>query len=151
MQFLDLEGTLGEDVNQFACENDKPLQEYLKRIGTETCFTDIQNMSSSSAWCCVAGRPKIVPPVDKFAAGWLCCDYSIVNQARMNFVGGVAKVEGKSSKLFNLLVEYLSVHRPTIFIGENVLSQINGTSVLHVLFFVCAECRLLWQADATRP
>ncbi len=70
-------------------------------LGDYACLADLKEISVST-----------IPPADVLTGGFPCQDFSSS--------GPKTGLDGKRGKLYEVLVDYMDVHRPKLVVGENV-------------------------------
>jgi DNA (cytosine-5)-methyltransferase 1 len=70
---------------------------------------------------------KELPKVDVLLGGFPCQDFSSS--------GSKSGLEGKRGNLYQVMVDYMAVHKPAVVIGENVphLARLNGGAYLKII------------------
>lgn len=97
-----------------------------------TCQTYRRNIcpeSPKSVICADVRRLRLkkLGPIDAFAFGFPCNDFSVIGEKR--------GIEGKYGPLYSYGVEVLRLYRPMWFLGENVggLSSANAGTAFHMI------------------
>ena len=109
----------------FAVEKDPAKQAWLTLVnecGTQL-FEDVKKMARSFGWCLSSKKYVKILRCTILIAGWSCVDASMLNTKRDEFTGsiGTDPNHGTTSSTFHGVLDYIKIHLPQIFLGENVV------------------------------
>jgi len=97
----------------FSCDIGTASREFIKRnCQPRALFPDLLARSTVSH-CILAGRPRLVPELDIYVAGFPCKDFSTLNRFRPALLGPHACI-------FRGVVGYIERFRPRAYVLENV-------------------------------
>ena len=91
---------------------------------TQAFFEDLSMLAETTAWDTVSLRNVEVPKVDLFVACFECDAHSSLSIYRSQGPGSLAKGTHATAKG---VLSYLAVHRPKVWLGENVKQLAAGT------------------------
>ena len=93
----------------------------------ELVFGDAKDIvENEKAWDFNSGSFKTVPSVNWLGVGWSCCDLSTLRQARGQFSRVVADGNGKIGVTAKYAIAYISKHRCSLVLLENVKGLMSG-------------------------
>jgi DNA (cytosine-5)-methyltransferase 1 len=103
--------------------DERAIDTYLLNIGDHAEVRDL-----------VETDPRELPPAELLLGGFPCQDFSTS--------GSKEGLEGKRGRLYRVLRDYVEVHRPKMFIAENVpgLARLHGGVILDTIVREFTEC-----------
>ena len=127
--YAGLQSRMGKPISQFVCDYDEDVKKFIKECccgmhSKMPIFGDVCDLQNEYAEDSRSALPERVPcHSDIHMAGWPCDDHSFANNKRADFIGclsGTSIKEGKSSRAFDGLMNYLSTKQPKRILLENV-------------------------------